>query len=160
MALDPSVTDGACHGFRGHKPVYPGGIAHTLCFDEQKHQKGIALPLTHRPHVAQPSLPPLSRFLPLTRLSNSWTKSTKHALCFVDKHSSVLTDIMSRVSSSFGAIPDGHPGSRGRFLSVKRLLIDVAVRAGSGELARFGWGSWPTPGESKVTAESELTDDI
>lgn len=104
--------------------------------------------------------PPLSRFLPLTRLSNSSTKSNKHALCYVHKHSSVLTDIMSCASSSFGAIPDGHPGLHGRFLSVKRLLTDVAVRAGSGELARSGWGSWPTPGESTVTAESELTDDI
>lgn len=36
--------------------VYPGGIAHKVCFDEQEHQKEIVLPLTHRPHMARPNL--------------------------------------------------------------------------------------------------------
>lgn len=63
--------------------VYPGGIAHRVCFDAEEHQKEIALPLARRLHTALPkSLPSSSPFLsffpPRSRSSISYMKYNKH----------------------------------------------------------------------------------
>lgn len=162
VALDLKVTDGACHSFRGHKPVYPGGIAHTVCFDEQKHQKGVTLPLTHRPHVAQPNLPRSSAvfFHPHFPIHTSNPTNTSSALC-----TSAL--LRTQTGNFYCFLMLWHIFGRTSrlcacFRSAERLLTDVEWRAALARVDSGGGGTsaadgWENP---RSQQESESADDI
>lgn len=117
--------------------VYPGGIAHRVCFDEEEDQKEIALPLTHRPHMVQakllaPSFFSKSRPPVASRLSISYIKHNKHTLMFAQRWTQILPLFLTLClkHTHIFAVTKSHRVC-GQILCEERALTDVEAAARS-----------------------------
>lgn len=139
-----------------------------VCFDEQKHQKGIALPLTHR-HRAQPNrLPPLF----LAPLLSSSTKIVRiaHEIQQTRPSFCAQTFFTDLNGGSFLLFPRALAHFLSRITAVQSLPVcreaadrcggnGVEGRTGSGWVGRGGGGGclrWENP-RSHQKASRQMT---